>query len=341
MGFRRNAVSIVVCCVLVASLSACGDDKKPAAKSPKTTTTIRRITTTIASVPTGPAAPLTGVPGDAEVTRRPALTVKVENTRQARPLVGVQSADVVYEEVVEGGITRLAAVFQSHIPAVIGPVRSVRRTDQAIVRPIQGIFVYSGGARYAEDSIKDAPVVRFDESSGGPAMFRDRQRTAPHNLFLKAPEIFTKAPNAVGPPGALFRYGTPSDAGTAALAVEVGFTVDNAVRWVWDRKAQYWNRFFNGRPDTDSDGAQIHAVNVVIQQVRYKGGTGKIGAEAELLGSGGAWILSGGRVVVGTWQRSDAASAGELLDASGGAVELLAGNTWVALPDPSYSVKVS
>ncbi len=321
------------------SLSGCGDDKKPASPPSTTSTTSEAPTTTAAAV--GEPAPLSGVPSGKEVEVRPALTVKVENTREARPLVGVQSADVVYEEVVEGGITRLAAVFQSQIPAVIGPVRSVRRTDQAIVRPIQGIFVYSGGARYAEDSIRAAPVVRFNESSGGSAMFRERQRKAPHNLFLKAPEIFAKAPTAVGPPAALFTYGSLPASATPAAAVDIGFTNNNAVRWVWDPAAKYWNRFFNGRPDLDSDGTQIHAANVVVQPVRYQGGTGTIGAEAELVGSGAVWVLSRGRVVLGTWQRDDADSPGELLDANGVVVALASGNTWVALPDPKYSVKVS
>ena len=341
MQFRRIPPAIIAGCLAVTLLGACSDDTKPASKPSATTTTRAATTTTRAPAPTGAPAPLTGVPGDADVERRPALTVKVENTREARPLVGVQHADVVYEEVVEGGITRLAAVFQSQIPAVIGPVRSVRRTDQAIVRPIQGIFVYSGGAKYAEDSIAAAPVVRFNESSGGPAMFRDRQRRAPHNLFLRAPDIFGKAPSAIGPPNALFTYGSRSASATPAASVTIGFTNSNAVRWDWDPTTKRWNRFFNGNPDMDSDGTQIHAVNVVIQQVRYTGGTGKIGAEAALLGSGGAWVLSAGRVVAGTWQRADAASAGELLDASGAVVPLAPGNTWVALPDPSYSVKVS
>ena len=70
---------------------------------------------------------------------------------------GVHQADVVYEEVVEGGITRLAAIFNSHAPERVGPVRSVRKTDQSIVWPIGGIFVYSGGAQYAIDSINTAP----------------------------------------------------------------------------------------------------------------------------------------------------------------------------------------
>src|SRR5216110_2587366 len=93
------------------------------------------------------AAPLTGLPDPHGVANhRPAITVKVNNT-DARPQAGIDQADVVYEEVVEGGYTRLAAIFNSHAPGKAGPVRSVRRTDQSIVWPIGGVFVYSGGAQ--------------------------------------------------------------------------------------------------------------------------------------------------------------------------------------------------
>src|SRR5690348_9771369 len=86
-----------------------------------------------------PIAPLTGLPDPGGVANhRPAITVKINNT-DARPQAGIDQADVVYEEVVEGGITRLAAIFNSHAPDKVGPVRSVRRTDQSIVWPVGGV----------------------------------------------------------------------------------------------------------------------------------------------------------------------------------------------------------
>ncbi len=115
------------------------------------------------------------------------MTVKIENTPQALPQWGIDQADVVYEEIVNGGITRLAAIFNSHAPAKVGPVRSVRPTDTQVVWPLGGIFAYSGGAPYAVASISTAPVKLIDESSAGTAMFRDPNLYAPHNLFAVAP----------------------------------------------------------------------------------------------------------------------------------------------------------
>src|SRR5215475_10947041 len=162
---------------LVLALAACGGSKHKAAVTapPSTTTTTK---------PAPPIAPLTGLPDPSGASlKRCAITVKIDNTKSGHPKYGVEQADVIYEEVVEGGITRLAAIFNSKAPDRVGPVRSVRKTDQSIVTPIRGIFAYSGGAPYAIASINTAPVVQLDESRAGPLMFRDHSRNAPFNLY--------------------------------------------------------------------------------------------------------------------------------------------------------------
>src|ERR1039458_5015739 len=149
-----------------------------------TTTTVSGTSSTTTSVPTtsttvkaGPVAPLTGLPDPSRLTKhRAALTIKIDNTPEAMPQYGIEDADVVYEEIVEGGITRLAAIFNTRLPTVVGPVRSVRRTDREIVFPIGGIFAFSGGAEYAVRSIETAPVKLYNESNSGPAMFRGSKR---------------------------------------------------------------------------------------------------------------------------------------------------------------------
>ena len=144
-----------------------------------------------------------------EAKRRSALTIKIENTPEARPQYGIEKADVVYEEICEGGITRLAAIFNSSLPTKVGPVRSVRRTDREIVYPIGGIFAFSGGAQYAINSIETAPVKTLDQSNSGSAMFRDPQRYAPHNLYADAVLLMAKG-GTPKPPPALFTYNSGS-----------------------------------------------------------------------------------------------------------------------------------
>jgi hypothetical protein len=309
----------------------------PPTLPPSTTTTVPPV-----------LAPLTGLPDPSGAgATRPALTVKIENTPAARPQIGIDHADVVYEEVVECSITRLAAIFQSDVPAVIGPVRSVRRTDQAIVRPLRGIFVYSGGAPYAITSIGTAPVVRLDETTAGSAMYRDRSRAAPHNLYAYGPALYAKAPAAVGPPPPLFQYrsaATPA-VGTPAQQLVVGFQNGYAVTWTWDAPSRAWLRSIFGRPDTVAGGAQIHATNVVIQQVNYVdrlgGACGDVGGRAAIEGTTRVIVLSGGRVQQGAWTRPDPTQPGTLQNVSGGTILLTPGNTWVELPKPSYAITVT
>ncbi len=339
---RPSKILAAGLCVVAAA--ACSSDKaKPKTSQPVTTTAVggSSATSTTVALATGPIAPLTGLHSDDAVETRPALTVKIENTPEARPQSGVEHADVVYEEVAEGGITRLAAIFQSDIPAVIGPVRSVRRTDREIVGPVQGIFVYSGGAKYAEQSIATASVVRFNETSAGLAMFRDHGRQAPHNLYLRAPDIFAKAASAVGPPPPLFHYGAASAQSRRITSCRVGFLAGFAVTWNWDVATKHWQRFIFGRRDIGIGGANIDAVNVVVQAVHYQGGAGVIGAEAQLTGSGKVWVLTRGRVVEGSWTRSTPSSPGQLLDTDGKVIKLARGNTFVELPDTKYAVTIS
>src|SRR5580658_8774450 len=162
-------------------------------------------TTTSPTTTTKPSsrsvAPLTGLPYPKRLLKdRSALTVKIDNTPEAQPQYGIQDADVVYEEIVEGGITRLAAIFNSHVPSVVGPVRSVRRTDREIVFPIGGVFACSGGAEYALKSIATAPVKVFDQANAGDTMFRDLQRDPPHNLFAYAELLMAKDGTPRPPP---------------------------------------------------------------------------------------------------------------------------------------------
>lgn len=345
---RSTQKWLVACAVLAVVSAACGDDKPKAKQQPTTSRPVGSTTAapTSSAAPNGTTGILTGLPADPAAATRPALTVKVENTRAARPQTGLEFADIIYEEVVEGGITRLAVIYQSRVPDVVGPVRSVRKTDQAIVRPLQGIFVYSGGAPYAEQSIATAPVVRFDESKAGNAMFRDRKRKAPHNLFMRGADAYAKAPDAKGPPPPLFTYTAfPSIAGDAATHVVVGFRGDYAVVWDWDQAAKRWQRSIFGRKDLSATGVQLGATNVVIQQVRYVGGVRSgpkqgFGAEAQLTGSGKGWVLTNGRAIPATWKRASGSDPGEWVDASGATITLAPGTTWIELPEPSYPISI-
>ena len=270
-----------------------------------------------------------------------AVTVKIDNTPDARPQFGLEDADVVYEEVVEGGITRLAAMFNGRAPDKVGPVRSVRKTDQSIVRPVGGVFAYSGGAPYAVASIATAPVVRIDETSAGDLMFRDRSRRAPHNLYARVDGMYGRCGPKVPPP-ALFAYrprGVPPTSGAPVAGAVVGFRSGFAVTWTWDIGRRAFTRSIFGAADVSGAGTTLAPRNVVVMWARYVGGTSSgFGAEALLTGSGRLLVLTGGRRIEGTWSRPDAERPARLLDAAGTEIRITPGQTWVELPDESYPV---
>lgn len=328
---KRGLALVLV--LATVGLAACSRGDGDAKARPARTTT----TTTVAPV----LAPLTGAPGDPESVRRCAVTVKIDNTPMARPQSGIDRADVVYEEVVEGGITRLAAMFNGRAPTKAGPVRSVRKTDQSLVRPVGGVFAYSGGAPYAVASIATAPVVRLDETSAGDLMFRDGARRAPHNLYARVDAMYGRCGPRIPPP-ALFAFrprGLAPRRGVPVASAVVGFRSGFAVTWTWDVGRRAFTRSIFDRPDTVVDGAVLAPRNVVIMWARYSGGTASgLGAEAELTGSGRLLVLTGGRRIEGTWSRPDAERPARLLDASGAEILLTRGQTWVELPEDSYPV---
>ena len=327
------AVVVIAVAVGVFALSSGGSDSKKAATTTIPTTTIPATTTTKAP----PIAPLTGLvdPSGASLTR-PAMSVKVENTDATRPQAGIDQADVLYEEVVEGNITRFVAIFNSQIPDVIGPVRSVRAEDPDIVWPIGGIFAYSGGAQVNVNTINAAPVNAVDESAAqaNGAMQRNAPgqppRDAPHNLYAIGPKLLELGGNPKPPP-ALFQY-LPNDAppltGTSVVSVRIGFIQGYDPTYTWDAGSKTWRRTSsqNGAPFTVVGGAQIAPTNVVVQFTHYANE-----GEGQTVGQGDVWVFSDGVVRKGTWVRPDKTQPAKYLDANGQPILLRPGKTWVEL----------
>jgi hypothetical protein len=321
--------------------SAYGDSTTTTTLGDATSTTTLPTTTT--TLKQGPVAPLTGLPDPLGVTKhRAALTIKIDNTPEAMPQYGIEDADVVYEEIVEGGITRLAAIFNSQLPTQVGPVRSVRKTDREIVFPIRGIFAFSGGAEYAVRSIMTAPVKLFDEANSGAAMFRDAARYPPHNLFANA-ALLMKMDAHPSAPRALFTYSSPNTKtpGPHVKSFVVGFANGFATSYVWNTEKKSWDRSIYDEPDVSANGVRISPKNVIVMTVQYPGGVGVLGSYAQLIGSGPVEIFSGGTLQRGTWSRHDLRQATVYKSSSGGVINLKPGQTWVELLDVSDHVSVT
>ncbi|HEY5165761.1 MAG TPA: DUF3048 domain-containing protein [Acidimicrobiia bacterium] len=287
------------------------------------------------------AAPLTGRPDPTGVARRrPALAVKIENTPDARPQAGLDTADVVYEEQVEGGITRFWAVFNSVSPGDVGPIRSVRAMDPNIVTPLHGIAAFSGGTLSNETLIRRAPVTWVDQTNAGPAFYRTPTRAAPHNLYAHTALLWER-PARPGPPPPLFHYRdtVAPHRGTPASTVTLGFAAPYNVTYTYQAPTHTWMRSYGTTPHRAASGRPLAPTNVIIQFVTYGSG-----GDAQLLGDAPdqpAWVLRDGTLITGRWAKPDPATPTQFTDPSGAPIALRPGPTWVELLPASASVRTT
>ncbi|HSH23616.1 MAG TPA: DUF3048 domain-containing protein [Acidimicrobiales bacterium] len=337
---RRTVIAAVATAVVllggvvaVVLLSGRGEEQA----APTTTSTTEAPTTTTAP----PVFPLTGLPlGDATVAGRPALVVKVDNSTKARErLAGVGAADVVYVEGVEGGVTRLAAVFHS-TDSDVGPVRSARTTDIDLTANLnRPLFAYSGANEGVLERVRGANLVDlgFDARPGdyqvrGSGVLR---------FFIGTAAFFGFAPPDAGPPPALFAYRREGEAVSAAgaedtpgVSIAYGGEANTQVRY--EVVPEGWNRVQDGSAYVDAGGAQVVPANVIVQFSEYRDSgfvdvVGSPSPEAVTVGEGEAWVLTGGKIVRGRWSRPDPGAATTYTDGAGAPIALTPGRTWIEL----------
>jgi hypothetical protein len=342
---RRSVVLFIVAAL---ALVACGGGKKKAAAKVDPTTSSAPTIPTTTTTTAPPVFPLTGVLAtDAARLKRVALIVKIDNSNAARPQSGLNEADIVVEEEVEGGITRLAAIFQSGDSSPVGPVRSARSTDIAVASELNHpLFAYSGANQIFLDQVRAAPLVDVGADAAGGEYRRDNKRSAPDNLYSDTTKLFGHAPPDAGPPPQLFTYrpaGQPATGAAIAPLTHVGVTFTGGgtrVTWDWDAASGTWKRGMNGTVHADAAGKQVSPKNVVIRFVPYhnvpgiKDPAGAPVPEADLVGQGEAWLLSDGQVVKGTWSKASATAPTTYVDAAGAPFLLAPGQTWVELAQP-------
>jgi len=289
-------------------------------------------------------APLTGMPvEDPALLAHAALSAKVDNHWDARPQVGLESTDIVVEELVEGGLTRYVAVWHSSIPAEIGPVRSIRPMDPDIISPFGGIVAYSGGQYRFVELMRSTNVYNaiHGQRDTDAVMFRSKNKRAPHNVLVRAPELLAMHPDIGAPPQQYafapdLASATATSEGAPVAGVDLVFGSSSAPSWRWDEASGRWLRFQSGAVDLDTVGGQLAASNVVVIRVGVSNDGGV--PKTELIGGGEAWVLSGGAMLHATWSKADREAPIRLIDDTGAVVRLAPGNTWVELVPHSGSV---
>jgi hypothetical protein len=349
---RRSLVVLGLAGALVAVACSGGAKKAVAPPQPVTSTSGASPTsgaTTTTTPPTTPApaattSPLTGLPQpDASKLGRPALVVKIDNLDPgARPQTGLTTADVCFEEQVEGGITRFACIWQSRDTGVVGPVRSTRTTDVAIVSELNHpLYAFSGGNTAFLAAIRAAPIVDVGADARPSAYFRSGPHQAPHNFFTRVTTLYTYTPAGAGPPPSLWPFrvaGSPMTAVGTLPGTHADMKFPGAggptVAWDWDAASMTWKRSQNNTADVTTDGGQISAANVIIQYVNYPIVARQIEGPipmAQLIGQGDAVILSSGAIVKAHWSKPTAAAVTTYTDANGTPIAMSPGQTWIEL----------
>ena len=280
---------------------------------------------------------LTGLEGN----DGPVLVVKIDDTTYAHPQVGLKGADLVYIEQVEGGLTRLAAVFSSKIPALVGPVRSARISDIELLAQYGKVgFAYSGAQRLLLPVIASANLYDVGANKFGPQFYyNDPARIAPYAMMLRAPELLVEAKTrGISPATSAnmgWNFGDPAENLIAIKSAHISWPA-SSYDVKWSEKEERWLLDHNGKLNVDSTGYVLGPKTFIIQMVSisdsiYKDKVGGVTPFSATVGSGTCYLLRNGGYLPCLWNRPSEDSGTAFTDPSGEELTFEAGQIWFAL----------
>ncbi|WP_296666216.1 DUF3048 domain-containing protein [Demequina sp.] len=287
--------------------------------------------------------PLTGLDSSgisAAKQDRPALAIKIENSAAARPQENLDKADVVFEEYVEGGISRLVAVFHSNFPESVGPIRSMRPMDKNIMGSFGGPLVFSGAQGRFISAARDSGQLLLAQDVGSYGFYRSSARSAPHNLY-GYPAKFQEQASKLSAPREQWAFAYPDETATAQATgkpvskIDIDMSRYSDPGWRWSASEGVWLRIEAGSPHVTSAGTQLSATNVVILSVTVQYTSNKGGSsvpETIINGqSGDGFLVSGDSMVPIRWSKAGQYKNWELTTTGGDPVSLIPGQTWFEL----------
>jgi Protein of unknown function (DUF3048) N-terminal domain/Protein of unknown function (DUF3048) C-terminal domain len=311
--------------------------------TPKVHDTAAKVTTTTATTAPQPTCPLTGLPAPGgTVPQRPAMAVKIDNYPAGRPQSGLDKADIVFEEPVEGGITRYAAVFQCQDVPLIGPARSARNIDIGILGQLgTPLLAHVGGINPVLANINASPLVNVDLGSSNSLMIHPPGKVPPDADYTSTSIVYGTHPSMTTPPQPLFSYSAaPPGGGTPVSSVNINFSGTSNVTWKWNATTNTFQRYYNATtPDMLANNVQNQTPNVVVQYVQISHGPwaensgGGLEVQADLYpnASGTAEIFRNGMAYTATWHRGALGDPTQFVNAFGVPIPLQPGSTWVEL----------
>jgi hypothetical protein len=282
-------------------------------------------------------APLTGLGTNQPPEQRPVM-VMINNAPPARPQSGLNQADLVYEVLAEGEMTRFLAVFQSQKPEVIGPVRSIRPYFIELGVGFDAVLIHAGGSPDALATLSRSDYSHVDEIPNGKYFWREQFRKAPHNLYTK-PELIWQAIDDKGmrKTAEPIRFSfLPADAviaeGEPAATIDITFHSLNKAAFRYDPEQKKYLRFTNGEPHLDLvDNRQLAAANVLVIASRHRILDGEGRRDVDVVGPGDGYLFQQGKAQKIKWKRSGGVIRAYADDAMTREMPLLPGQTWVEI----------
>ncbi len=312
------------------------------AETSTTSTTVAPTTTTTTVPQVEVSDAINGLPADEALIDRRVVAVKIDNHPKARPQSGLEVADVVYEILVEGGVTRFIALFHQSDLDYVGPNRSGRPTDAAVLKAIDPVFQISGAQSWVQKVLKAEGIrVLYDN---GVTTYRVSHRSAPQNLYTNTFAIRDRADTKGWDdenPGNLFAFGEPTPGVEIATRVTIEFSDAPPARWEFD--GEKYLRSNGDKPhewvNRDGERGRVAFETIVVLKARKyiaadPAGKGSSVPAMDTVGKGEAFVFTGGVVVKGTWERGSKSDPFYLSTPAGDEIVLPPSRLWISIvPD--------
>lgn len=284
--------------------------------------------------------PLTGLYVDSIITERRPIVVMLDNQYSARPQAGLDQADVIFEILAEGLITRYMAVFYGEYPESIGPVRSARPYFVEKAAEFNPFYVHVGGSMQALSDIKKIGIADIDGLTSG-AFWRLNHKKAPHNMYTSS--------EALSNEGKRLGFDLKTDVDfldfydtftviEGSNATEITFIYKEPVAgdaigyytsYKYNDEEKVYYRYTNGEPHLDeTSGVHLTCTNILVQYAKTKVLDSEGRLDVDLITEGEGKYYTAGKVVNVTWKKSDTNSLTQFYDEKGQEVLLNPGVTW-------------
>ena len=279
-------------------------------------------------------SPVTGRPG--RVCYNP-VVVMIEETAAARPQVNLSQADVIYEAYVEGGYTRMLAVFNDNAPERVGYVRSMREVFVKMALEWDPVVVHHGRSRGAANVDVGAMLnaanlrgrVDGETQANSAAIWRDPSRPATHDVLASVVQARAKATRA---PSRVRSFKFTSQKPTGAAGTEVSFKMSSkSYKYVYNAATNTYTRYLGGAEFKDNTGTTITPANVILQTVNHRVVDSEKHVVYDAVGSGTAKVYTGGVCITATWRKDSLTARTIYYDQSGNEIALQVGTTMIHL----------